>query len=92
MRESYIEKVLVKEVKKYGGWALKLPAVFVSGLPDRMCLMPGGRVFFVELKAPGKKPDGLQPYIHKKLRKLGFIVYVIDNPGKAKELIKEWNY
>ena len=35
---------------------MKLPAIHNAGLPDRLCLFPGGEVVFVELKAFGKKP------------------------------------
>lgn len=49
------------------------------GLPDRLCLFPNAKIAFVELKTTGEKPRKIQLYIHKKLRKLGFAVYVIDN-------------
>jgi hypothetical protein len=48
------------------------------GVPDRIVVSPGG-IFFVEFKAPGKKPSKIQEYQHKKLRDLGATVYVIDS-------------
>jgi hypothetical protein len=51
----------------------------LDGMPDRIVLLPGGRIAFVEVKAPGKKPRPLQLARHKLLRDLGFKVYVLDN-------------
>jgi len=76
--EKLIEKTLNDEVKKLGGWSLKLPCVYVAGLPDRLVLLPGGVVFFAELKSTGKTASPVQKLIHKRLRLLGFDVYVID--------------
>jgi len=84
VRESSIESILTERVKREGGWAIKL-AGSISGLPDRMILYPGGRITFVELKAPGKKPRPLQISMHNKLQRLGFNVHVIDNAKDARE-------
>lgn len=77
--EKVIEDTFNHEVKKLGGISIKLLTSLVSGLPDRMALLPEGRVFFVELKSRGKKPEKIQMYWHNKLRGLGFDAYVIDN-------------
>jgi len=53
MNEKYIEKLLVKHVKAAGGVALKLCCPGLDGMPDRPLLFPGGRIGFVEVKAPG---------------------------------------
>lgn len=89
MCENSIEKRLVTEVEGVGGWCLKLPAIHNAGLPDRLCLFPGGEVVFVELKAPGKKPRKIQLFIHNKLRGLGFRVEVVDTPEQIKTIINE---
>ena len=68
-RESIIEKHLVAEVKKAGGVAFK----------DRIVLLPGGRLVFVECKAPGKPPRADQVREHERLRALGFSVVVLDS-------------
>ena len=81
MREKEIESALVKLVKARGGICPKWVSPGFDGMPDRIVLLPGGHVGFVELKAPGKKPGPLQLSRHEMLRKLGFKVYVID--GKA---------
>ena len=78
MREKYIEQKLVNEVKKQGGVCLKLASTGLDGIPDRLVLMSKGRVAFVELKAPKQKPRKLQIVRIKKLKELGFSVYVLD--------------
>jgi len=74
-RESVIEDYGVKTVKGLGGHAIKLR--FMRGWPDRLCLLPGGVVIFIEFKRPkGGKFEPLQERIHGMLRKLGFKVFV----------------
>ena len=79
MRERQIEQKLVKAVKTAGGIAPKLTSPGFDGMPDRMVLMPGGCIGFVEVKAPGEKPRPLQLSRHRLLRRLGFKVYVLDS-------------
>ena len=78
MNEKLIDKKLVEGVKKLGGLALKFWTVSFSGFPDRMIIMPGAKVEFVELKTTGKKPSPIQSKVHGMLRKFGFKVPVID--------------
>jgi hypothetical protein len=61
----------------------------VSGVPDRIVLLPHGRIVFIELKAPGKKLRAMQEYRAKELRALGFDVRVIDSIDKIKLFISE---
>ena len=77
MRESTIEKKLVTEVKARGGMAAKFVSPGMNGMPDRIVLMPGGRMGFVELKAPGKKPRLVQELRMRQLRRLGFYAAVV---------------
>ncbi len=77
MLEKVIEQKLVAAVKKEGGLCLKFLSS-TAGWPDRMVLLPGGKIAFVEVKAPGKEPRPLQLHRHDQLRALGFPVYVID--------------
>ena len=79
MREKNIEQKLVKAVKSAGGIAPKLTCPGFDGMPDRLVLMPEGRIGFVEVKAPGKEPRPLQVRRHEMLRNLGFKVYVLDD-------------
>lgn len=79
MTEKHIEAAFRKAVKKRGGLALKFVSPGFTGVPDRIVLLPGGRIEFVELKAYGKTPSPRQLVVHDQLRKLGFTVRVIDN-------------
>lgn len=76
--EKVVERKLVELVKINGGMCIKLLCDQLIGLPDRMCLFPGHKVVFVELKTTGRKPKRIQMYMHNKLRALGFRVEVID--------------
>ena len=89
MREKIIEKGLVARVKAMGGIAPKFTSPGFDGMPDRLVLLPGGRMGFVELKAPGKKPRALQLARHRLLRRLGFKVYVIDEINQIESILEE---
>ncbi len=86
--EKNIERKLRERVKKKGGWCIKLLPGIINGLPDRICLMPGGHVFFVETKSTGDKPRPIQLNVHSRLRKLGFPVYIVDTSAKIELLFK----
>lgn len=85
--EKVIEKRLNAEVKSLGGWSLKLLSTYVTGLPDRMVLLPGGVIFFAEIKSTGKKPTPVQRLVHDKIRRLGFTVYVIDSLEQLNKIL-----
>ena len=89
MREKVIEHKLLTEVKEIGGLALKFVSPGYDGVPDRIVLLPGGKIGFVEVKAPGEKPRPLQLARHRLLRRLGFKVFVLDNPQQIGEIIVE---
>lgn len=76
MRESVIEARCVRYAKRTGCWALKLWPT-VTGLPDRLVLMPRGRVWFVEFKTPAGRVSVRQTIVMAVLVKLGFRVDVI---------------
>jgi len=88
MKESTIENYFVKKVKELGGMAIKLISPNFAGLPDRLVLLPHGKVLFVELKATGKKARPLQIAVHRKLEKLDFDVYVIDSIEEVNKLLQ----
>ena len=76
--EKLVERKLVELTKINNGMCIKLLCNHILGLPDRLCLFPGGKLAFVELKTTGEKPKRIQIFMHKKLRTLGFRVEVID--------------
>ena len=90
MKESYIERMLKKKVEQVGGKALKFVSPGWAGAPDRLVLLPGGRLVFVELKAPGRKPRPLQLKRHEELQALGFDVAVIDTPEGVDDFIRRY--
>ena len=89
MRERDIEGKLRDAVKEMGGECWKFTSPGTAGVPDRIILMPKGRMAFVETKAPGEKPRALQLSRHRLLKRLGFKVYVLDNTEDIKNIIKE---
>ena len=89
MREKYIEQKLVQAVKSMGGIAPKFTSPGFDGMPDRLILLPGGKMGFAEIKAPGKKPRPLQEARHNLLRRLGFKVYVIDGAEQISSVLDE---
>lgn len=89
MREKNIEQKFRKAVRESGGMAVKFTSPGLDGMPDRLALLPGGRMAFVEVKALGKKPRPLQEARHRMLRRLGFLVYVLDDEGQIGGIIDE---
>lgn len=79
MLERDIEKALVKRVKVLGGTAEKFTSPQKRSVPDRLVILPGGRIIFVELKAPGKKPTENQTRDHERRKAMGCDVRVIDS-------------
>lgn len=89
MRESTIEKRLKRGVEALGGLCEKFTSPGRRSVPDRLVSLPGGRIVFVELKAPKKGPTPLQAKDHARRRALGFDVRVIDTVEKVDEFLKE---
>jgi hypothetical protein len=89
MQEKYIEQKLITAVKNMGGIAPKFVSPGFNGMPDRIVLLPMGRIAFVELKAPGKKMRPLQVRRKRQLEELGFLVYCIDGVEQIDEVLKE---
>jgi hypothetical protein len=88
-REKLVEQALVKETRQSGGMCPKLVSPGTDGMPDRLVLLPEGRMGFVEVKAPGKKPRPLQQKRHEQLRELGYTVAVLDDPQQIPEILDE---
>lgn len=90
MLEKDIERKLHKGVKalKHGALCLKFESPGFSGVPDRMILLPGEKVIFVETKRPGKKERARQEYVQGLFRDLGFEVYsTVDNKAYVEEVL-----
>ncbi|WP_353892923.1 VRR-NUC domain-containing protein [Proteinivorax hydrogeniformans] len=89
MKEREVELKLKKDVEGIGGFCLKFTSPGMAGMPDRLVLFPRGRLFFVELKAPGEKLRPLQLKRKEQLEKLGFKVYVIDSYRSIELFLQE---
>ena len=89
MREKTIETKLVQAVRAKGGLAPKFTSPGFDGVPDRLILLPGGKIAFVELKADGKKLRPLQVRRKRQLETLGFSVYCIDRPEQIETVLQE---
>lgn len=89
MREKLIEQKLIRAVKAAGGIALKFVSPGYDGMPDRLVLLPESRMAFVEVKAHGMKPRPLQVRRHGMLRRLGFLVYVLDSETQIGGILDE---
>lgn len=80
MLEKQIEHKLLMETRKRGALCLKFISPGWNGVPDRIVLLPGGKMGFVEVKKPGENPRTLQLRRHKQIRNLGFQVFILDDP------------
>ena len=89
MRESEIERKFVNAAKLRGGIALKFVSPGMNGVPDRLVLMPGSRMAFTELKAPGESMRSIQRKRKRQLEQLGFTVYCIDRPEQIEGVLDE---
>ena len=90
MLESEVEKKLCKKVKEeLHGRAFKFVSPGQNGVPDRIILVPGGRIYFVETKAPGKKLRKLQELVCGWIRELGFLVLRIDTIEKVEMFVRQ---
>jgi hypothetical protein len=101
LRESDIEKYLVKRVKALDGEVRKVAWIGRRGAPDRIVMLPdtrdGGlgfidswrddRTIWIELKAPGVKPEAHQLREHDCMRKMGQRVEVVDSYERVDEVL-----
>lgn len=87
MREKEVEAALVKVAKKRNGVALKFVSPGLSGVPDRLVLLPDGKIGFIELKSPGKKMSLLQEKRKSQLERLGFLVFCLDSKEEVEVML-----
>lgn len=87
MREKEVEAALVRAAKKRNGVALKFVSPGLSGVPDRLVLLPDGKIGFIELKSPGKKMRLLQEKRKSQLERLGFLVFCLDSKEEVEVML-----
>ena len=86
--EKAIEAYLVRKVESCGGICLKFMSHSETGYPDRLLLLPRGRMAWVEVKSKGEKPRVIQEVRMARLRRMGFRVYVADSREKVDEIVR----
>lgn len=89
MRESSVEGKLRDGVRALGGICYKWVSPGQDGVPDRIVMMPGGRLWFVELKKTDGELSAIQRVQLKKLGRLGFSVRVLYGPEDVAEFLEE---
>lgn len=89
MKETGLEETLRDEVKAAGGLCLKLPAWLYRGIPDRMVLLPVGRIFFIELKTDRGRPSRPQLAFRTFLRSIGFYSELIKGKAELERFLDE---
>lgn len=89
MRERDIEKWLRRQVENLGGLAFKFTSPGNDGVPDRLAVLPGGLIYFIELKTDRGRLSLLQVWQQDRLRQLGVNVAVIRGMDEAVEFIEE---
>lgn len=83
MKESELEKKFTDMVRRAGGKAYKFVSPGNAGVPDRIVVLPGGHIGFVELKKRGEKPRKLQQHKMRELEDLGCFTAAVDSPDAA---------
>ncbi len=87
--EKITERYLCKKVKELGGLCRKFVSPSVRGAPDRLCMLPFGLIFFVEVKSEGRVPTAIQELEHSNLRSVGQRVYVVSTKEEVNQVLKQ---
>lgn len=87
--EKEIEKAFCEAVKKAAGKAYKFVSPGASGVPDRLVVLPGNKIGFVEIKAPGRISRPEQRFRQRQLKDMGCYVGVLDDPCMIPVMIRE---
>lgn len=88
VKENVIERELVRRVKAAGGSADKVRIIGKRGFFDRLVVLPGGMVFFVECKRPKRgRTSQHQMRYHERYRSLGVAVVLCRDLADIERLI-----
>lgn len=88
MLEKEIERKLIKGVHQIGGRAYKFVSPGNDGVPDRIVVLPGGRIIFVELKTEEGRLASRQKIQIKTLTRLGCEVWTLWGAGDVEMFLK----
>ena len=89
IKERDVERYFKAQLEKRGALVFKFVSPGQAGVPDRVVLLPGGRVVFAEMKAPGEKPRPLQRAVFARMARAGHPVYIIDSREAVKRFMEE---
>lgn len=89
MKEAEVERRMGKMVKKRGGQFYKFVSPGMPGVPDRIMIIPGGKVWFVELKTTVGSVQRIQKWVHEQLEKVGCNVRIVRGWDDAKAFVEE---
>lgn len=79
VRESDVEAYLKRQCTAHGWTSEKFKSPNKANVPDQIVSIGDSEVFFVECKAPGRKPTPGQLRDHERRRAAGYRVYVADS-------------
>ena len=85
--EKNTERYLVKEVAKLAGEAYKFTSPGRRFVTDRLCVLPKGLIWFIEVKSEGQKPTPGQQREIQRLTKKGHYVTWVDTKAKVDSII-----
>lgn len=88
-KEGRVENALVKAVRSRGGICPKWVSPGLDGVPDRIVMLPEGKIGFVEVKAPGEQARKLQIARLEQLRRLGYKSFVCDREETIEGILNE---
>lgn len=89
MLEKRLEQIFRDGINGLGGWAIKMNPAGLVGIPDRLVLLPGGLIFFVELKITTGRLSPMQNRIREKLEALGFRVHTLWTREQVDEFLSK---
>ncbi len=89
IKERDVERYFKAQLERRGALVFKFVSPGQAGVPDRVVLLPGGRVVFAEMKAPGEKPRPLQRAVFSRMARAGHPVYIIDSREAVKKFMEE---
>jgi len=89
IKESQIERYLVRKVEEHGGLCFKFVSPGNLGVPDRIVLTPEGRTIYVELKTDTGRLARMQKWQRGEMEKRGADVRVLCGLDAVKDFLRE---
>lgn len=87
MREKDIEKWIRQQIENMGGKFMKFVSPGNNGVPDRIAIMPGGHIWFVELKTDTGELAPIQTWQIEQLKKLDVPAIVVRGMTDARAFV-----